>query len=325
VDELAEWVRREFALGAGPLARTPGGRGAEALVWRLAVGAEAFALKQPFAVLDEAALAREAALLDHFARGGVDVPTHRRAADGRYAAWLPRHLGGGQVRVTHWVEGAPVGAGAAQLAGPLGALLARLHRAAPPDDGLPSGWYTTMPGPGVWAGLVSSASGPGWGRRLAVRLGDLAAYADLVDRAGPAAGPYLTGHRDLHPDNVVVAPDGGLRALDWEDAGPVDPSRELAKVLAQWHVEGDVLDEEGVRATVAAYQRAGGPGRVTDERDLAMVLCTETNFLARQARAALDPEVDPEVRHHVVAQIDATLDFLPPPAVLTRLAEVARG
>jgi aminoglycoside phosphotransferase (APT) family kinase protein len=326
VDALGEWVRTAYGLGDGPLARTPGGRGAEAVVWRLEVGHEAFALKQPFVAREEVGLAREAALLDHFAAAGVEVPTHRVACDGRYAAGLPAALGGGQVRLTHWVEGAAPGSGTRALARPLGTLLAHLHRCAPPTHEQPVAWYTTTPTEGDWAELARSAVDRPWGERLGARLGDLAAYARLVERAGPGAGPWVVGHRDLHPDNVVVAPDGSLRALDWEDAGPVDPSRELAKVLAQWHIDGDRIDEQAVRATVAAYREGGGTGTVRGQEDLALWLCGETNYLARQARLALDPATSADRRHHAETDIGLLLtSYLPPLDVLDSLVEVARG
>jgi Ser/Thr protein kinase RdoA (MazF antagonist) len=267
-----EWARAAYGLAEGPLSLAPGGRGAEAVVWRLEVGDEAFALKVPFEACEEAGLAREAALLDHFAAPGVEVPTHRVARDGRYAAWLPAALGGGQVRLTRWVEGTPPGTGTGELARPLGTLLAHLHR------------------------------------------------------AGSGAGPWVVGHRDLHPDNVVVAPDGSLRALDWEDAGPVDRSRELAKVLAQWHTDGDRIDEQAVGATVAAYREGGGTETVQREEDLAMWLCGETNYLARQATLALDPATSADRLRHAATDIELSLtSYLPPLPVLTRLVEVARA
>jgi Ser/Thr protein kinase RdoA (MazF antagonist) len=326
VDGLGEWARAAYGLGDGPLSLAPAGRGAEAVVWRLEVGEETFALKQPFVAREEAGLAREAGLLDHFAAAGLEVPTHRVARDGRYAAWLPAALGGGQVRLTHWVEGAPPGTGTGELARPLGALLAHLHRAAPPTREQPVAWFTTTPTEAVWSDLARAAVDRAWGERLAARLGDLAACARVVDRAGPGTGPWVVGHRDLHPDNVVVAPDGSLRALDWEDAGPVDPSRELAKVLAQWHTDGDRIDERAVRATVAAYREGGGAGTVQGEEDLAMLLCGETNFLARQVRLALDPATSADRRRHAETDIGLSLtSYLPSPPVLTRLVEVACG
>ena len=47
--------------------------------------------------------------------------------------------------------------------------------------------------------------------------------------------------------------------------------------------------------TVEAYRDAGGPGVLTGPTDFAMVLCSETNFLAHQIRLALD---DARSREH---------------------------
>ncbi|MDR6864312.1 phosphotransferase [Phycicoccus sp. 3266] len=325
VDRLGEWVREAFALGAGPLRREAVARGARGLVSRLSVGDAAYALKQPDEAVDEAEVRAEAALLDHLAAAGVEVPVHLRTTTGAYAGQLPAALGGGAVRVTRWVEGVRA-ASAPRAPAAVGALLAALHRAAPPAARPPGSWWTTVSAPEVFSDLASRASDRPWGPELAARLPDLAVFAALVARAGRGAGPWLVGHRDLHPDNVLVAPDGSLRALDWEEAGAVDPGRELAKVLVQWHVDGDRVDEDAVRTTVAAYRSAGGPGRVRGEEDLALVLCTELNFLVRQAERALDPRTGDEARGLASADIDLSLrSYLPRPRTLRRVAELAAG
>ncbi|HET8767251.1 MAG TPA: aminoglycoside phosphotransferase family protein [Pedococcus sp.] len=325
VDRLGEWVREAYALGAGPLHREPVARGARGLVSRLAVGDAAYALKHPDEAVDEDDVRAEAALLDHLAARGVEVPVHLRATTGAYAVRLPTALGGGAVRVTRWVEGVRATSAPSEPAA-VGALLAALHRAAPPASSPPGRWWTTAPDVGVFAELASRASDRPWGPVLASRLEDLEVLAALVARAGTSAGPWLVGHRDLHPDNVLVAPDGSLRALDWEDAGPVDPGRELAKVLVQWHVDGDLVDEEAVRTTVAAYRSAGGPGQVRGHDELALVLCTELNFLERQARAALDPRTGDEGLALAEADVDLSLrSYLPRPRTLSRVVELASG
>jgi Ser/Thr protein kinase RdoA (MazF antagonist) len=149
---------------------------------------------------------------------------------------------------------------------------------------------------------------------------DLLHHADRVGRAGPLRGPVVVSHRDLHPDNVLLAPDGSLRAIDWEDAGATDVHRELAKVLVQWHVEGDEVDSTGVAATVAAYRAAGGPGQLETLDDFVMVLCSDTNFLAGQIRSALDPGLAEEHREAVLEEIAQGLSvYVPTPAALTRV------
>ena len=326
MDTWGAWVRDSFGLGDGPVGLAPVGRGAEGRIWRLDVGPASFAVKQPFGVIDEDDLRREAGYLDHFAHAGLDVPVHLRDSAGRYAVPVPDALGGGQVRVTRWVDGRPVAAGTRDLAGPLGTLLGRLHAAAPVTADRPSPWYTTMPAAATWDELVDRAQGQPWRAGLAARRPDLQWYDDLVRAVGPGDGPFVVGHRDLNPDNVLLGADGFLSAIDWEDAGPTDRARELAMVLVQWHVEGPVVDEDAVRETVAAYRAAGGTGRLEGLDAFAVVLCTEPNFLVRQVRAVLDPTTCAEHREHGHAEIHELLGHLPTPSALERvLAAAALG
>ena len=322
-DELTAYVLDAFALGAGPAQLTPVARGAEGMVSLLEVDGARYALKQPFGDVEEDDVLREAAYLDHFARAGVEVPVHHTDRSGRHVVLVPDRLGGGAVRLTRWVEGELVGASTADLAGPLGTLLGTLHAAAPPASPDLGRWYTTAPEDAVWDDLVQRSAGMPWGAALAGRVAHLRHHGALVRAAGPPPGPLVIGHRDLHPENVLRSPDGSLRALDWEDAGPVDPGRELAKVLVQWHVEGDAVDVGAVRATVAAYRSAGGQGVLSGPAVFAMVLSTEPNFLAAQVRAALDPTVTDEHRQHAVGEIRESLVYLPTPGALDRVLAAA--
>lgn len=326
MDAFADWVRSEFGLGDGPVEWRVGGRGAVGEIWRLTVGDRAFAVKCPFGAVDLDDVRSEAALLDHLAAQGIEVPTHVTSTHGQLVVDVPAGLGGGSARVSHWIDGTPVGERAAELADEVGTLLALLHRAAPAADGPPTGWHATMVPGDDWADLVGRSVGQPWHDALVAREGEHAAYRELVDRAGPGTGPFVVGHRDLHPDNALVAPDGGLRALDWEDAGAVSPTRELAKVLVQWHVLGDAVDEAAVARTAAAYREAGGPGQLTAVEDFAMVLCNETNFLARQVRLALDRTAPAPRREQAQGEVAESLaGHLPGIAALERVLVAARS
>lgn len=320
MDEFADWVRVAFGLGEGPVACRAGGRGAVGEILRLSVGDRDFAVKRPFAAVDLDNVRREAALLDHLAAQGIEVPTHVTTPGGQFLVDVPERLGGGSTRVSHWIDGAPLADRTREVAGAVGTLLAQLHRAAPTADEPPSRWYTTMVPSDDWAALVDRSSGQPWHEALVGREGEHAAYRELVERAGPGRGPFIVGHRDFHPDNALLAPDGSLRALDWEDAGPVTPARDLAKVLVQWHVVGDVVDMGAVARTVAGYRAAGGPAVLTAVDDFAMVLCTETNFLAKQIGIALDASAPLGRREQARDEIEESLaNCLPTLGALRRV------
>ncbi|KRE41914.1 phosphotransferase enzyme family protein [Knoellia sp. Soil729] len=324
MDAFAEWVRSEFGLGTGTITSRVGGRGADGDVWHLSVAGRDFAVKRPFRALDAAAVRREAALLHQLAMQGVEVPTHVATSDGHLVRDVPAELGGGSARVSHWVAGTPVTDRTSEVAGELGTLVAQLHRAGPTTVEPPRDWHSTMPSAQAWAELVQRSHGQAWHGALAARLGDLTAYAEVVRRAGRPAGPFVLGHCDLHPDNVVLGPDGSLRALDWEDCGPLQPSRELAKTLVQWHVLGDDVDEGAVAVTTRAYRAAAGPGVVAGVEDFAMVLCAETNFLASQIRLALDTSALPARREQARGEVrEAVADYLPTMAALARVLRAA--
>jgi aminoglycoside phosphotransferase (APT) family kinase protein len=340
VDGLTAHLLDAFSVGDG---RGGSGRDAGARLTFVARGAEGrvsllecnglrYAVKQPFEAdagfadltSAEEVVRREADLLGHFARAGIPVPVPVAGREGRFVVPVPERLGGGLVRLSTWVEGTAPRTGFVPglHADALGTLLGRLHAVAPATDDPIGPWYRTVPEPTVWVDLLLRGTGQPWHGALAARQADLDQLCDLVRAVPEPTGPFVVGHRDLHPENVLVTAGGELVAVDWADIGPMLPDRELVKVLVQWHVDGAEVDAPAVRRTVTAYRAAGGSGEVRGLDSFTMLLSGELSFLARQAGATLDPRTEAGHREHAVAEVQECLLWLPPPGTLEHVLEI---
>ena len=255
----------------------------------------------------------------HLVAAGVRLPASLPAPDGRFV--VPAD--GGWLRLYQWVDGAPVDLDGDDVPERLGALLGSLHANALPPSGEVDPWYETAPDPATWEPLVQRGREAPWGRQLAAALDRIAELSDLVTPMAPDS--LVTCHRDLHPENVLVTADGVWVPLDWEDVGPADPDRELAKLLLDWLVDwpvaGDRVDGTVVDRTLAAYRGAGGTGRVTGEHTFGMAIAADLNFLHGQATKVLDPATTPEHRAHATAEVEESLGRLPTVALLKALVE----
>ena len=112
--------------------------------------------------------------------------------------------------------------------------------------------------------------------------------------------------------------------MDWDDVGPADPARELARMLFDWWCD-PAVDAEAMLAMYPAYIRAGGPARITDLADFTMLVATRVNFLATQLRMFLDERTGGEHRAWAETEIDEALRILPTPGQLAEVLDLTRS
>lgn len=301
-----------------------GPRGALGQMWRIEIGSRRYALKEIF---DEAPTERFIGEeLDFVRRAralGIRTPARVPALDGRYLLTTPD---GTWLRCYEWVDLSPIPRDAA-LPCRIGTLLARFHQcavatAAEPYDGSPPDpWYDTVPSQHDWDVVAR------WNGSSAPRLLDVMSDVDLLGAYVTPTDPAATVlcHRDLHPENVFADADDNLEVVDWDDMGPAEPGRELARVLFDWFCDRTRTDLDAVRATITAYVDAGGTGRVADFSDFSMLLAGRLNFLLAQLQIATDPQREQRHRDWAAYEIDAHLTMLPTADQLAAVLEVCRS
>ncbi len=308
---------KDVVVSAGP-------RGALGQIWRVDAGPARYALKQIFyEPPSERLIAAELAFARRAAEAGVRLPASHPGKDGRHLLAAP---GGTWLRLYDWFDLRPVELTAAATPRELGALLARLHRCAPaeraePDGGPPDPWYDSAPAPETLARAAESDAE--WAARLADRLATLPELCAAVAPADPAE--LILCHRDLHPENVLADPAGGLVVVDWDNLGPAAPGRELARALFDWFCDGPAADLEAMAGMYDAYIREDGPGRVTEPADFTMLIASRLNFLVVQSRVALDPRAERRHREWAEREIDEGRRILPTPRQLADVLEMTRA
>ncbi|GEP38294.1 hypothetical protein NPS01_19570 [Nocardioides psychrotolerans] len=289
----ADRVADEFGLGrVRQLSPGPVARGKQGVVWRLETSEGRWAVKVAHAAVDEVQVAAAAAFADAAAAAGVPTPAVRRTTWGAVCS--------SGTSVTAWLDLLPPDLALDPEL--VGALVAGIHRVAPPASGPVDGWYVEPVGAAAWGDVVSRLVGDGapFARELAALRDELVALESWLE----PPTDLVTCHRDLWADNVLPTIDGGACVIDWEGCGPASRDQELACVLFEFGRS----DPGRARALVAAYEGAGGPGRVTGRGDFSMLVSQLGHITELGCRDWLVPNDRSPTRADAEAWVRETLD-----------------
>ncbi|MBO4256982.1 phosphotransferase enzyme family protein [Streptomyces griseorubiginosus] len=284
-------------------------RGALGRIWKMSGPSGDWAVKEMLFGCDERQVRREAALRDASAALGIASPRLLRNGEGAHVTRLPPHLSGSYLKLYDWVDGTAADPTAPEILAWVGRSLALLHRAGAGPTQPPIAWYEKCPTESEWQALrrkIADSALP-WSDDLAdvaAMSSELSRYVTPADRTA-----LVTSHLDVQPQNVLVGRDGPV-LIDWDNAGPTTPARELASVVFAWSGRNRP-NPDAARHLVRAYVAAGGPGTIRTPHAFSMLLATSLNYVHVQAEAAVDQTRTPDERAFADDQVRTSLTALP--------------
>ena len=174
-----------------------------------------------------------------------------------------RAVDGAAALVYPWIDGEtlPDTAADPQRARRIGAILARMHALQ-----LEASSLQTPPWEGRvdrdWEPLVRRAAAASlpWADVVRAALPEIAAWLATYQQAmGVLHRTLVVSHRDLDQKNVLWRDAQTPAIVDWESAGPINPTVELAGVALNWsgHEVGQP-DAAVFAAAIEGYHEAGG-------------------------------------------------------------------
>lgn len=302
----AIWSALADRFGIGTVVGDPAyvTRGAMGEIWRLDTTAGAWAVKWQFPWVSTEARPADIAVQLAAAAAGIPLPLPVTTPDGEAVVQvLDRHA-----RVYEWVDlgepfEPPVSAATAAEAG---RLLGLFHGLALNSDEPVDPWYNEVGDADSWDQLIDRAlaADMAWAPKLAATRREIAELSDLV--IPPSGRPAIVCHRDFNPDNVFpAAGNGSLMVLDWENAGPLQPDRELGYAVFCWCAGEGRFDAGASAAMLAGYAAGSGGTPVPGDDFFATAIATHLNFLQVMAEQAL---TEPEHRHYAEKAIADLLD-----------------
>lgn len=320
----ARFVAERFGW-APPTSMVLAGEGQMGRIWRLDSETGPYAVKELYwaddLTAEEAAVTRQVSFCEKARAAGVAAPANLRTESGRYVIALPEELGGRLIRAYEWIDGRPItpsdSAEAVAWAGRTQAIIEGLG--VSPGDQEMDPWFYRAPSTEDWTALADrcEAAGQSWAGQLRSTIPQFVAMAEWVRPIDP--DDLIVTHTDFQPQNVLVDHAGRFVLLDWDDAGPLTPSRALGQLI-NWHIHRTIVDHQGIRQTLRGYRDAGGTAKISEVADLCD-FCGYLNYLYEQAGLSLERTQPPGL------SIDAnrrTPDLLDNPPQLTTLEEAVQ-
>jgi Ser/Thr protein kinase RdoA (MazF antagonist) len=252
-------------------------------VWRLETRRGLWAVKELLVPMPEAQAARDVDFQLAARLAGIVLPLPQRTRDGRVVLPAERAAYPRAIRVYEWADLVP---GQVVTGADVGAVTACLHQLEhDAEPGLVEDWFSEPLGEPAWVALLDEASraGAAWAAALGRWLPELITLDDAV--IPPDAARAATCHRDINIENLRRSGDGDVVVLDWENCGAAQPERELAMIVCDLAAD---LSLDAASAAYAAYQAAGGPGRLSSHADFAMAAAAQGHLLQFYSRRALD-------------------------------------
>jgi Ser/Thr protein kinase RdoA (MazF antagonist) len=295
----AQSVADAFGLGRAESLSEPVARGELGQVRRLVTDLGTWAVKESLEGVDDGEVdAAERSGAFHLAcwEAGIATPEPRRSAGGSLTAEVEGEL----LRVYAWVDLEDPDTGLDPVE--VGRLVAALHAVRRPGSGVVHEWFEAPLGRREWRAVLKASRGAGapYADRLAVVVPGLLEVEQLLT---PMEG-VQTCHLDLWSDNVRRrTSDGAACVIDFDNAGPADPSREVAMVVFEFG-RGDA---DRQRLLYDAYRDAGGPGRITSRADAALTVAQLHHIGHRHLRMWLAAR-DSESRARSLAGVEEFLD-----------------
>lgn len=306
----AQEVSFVFGLGTAITLSGPVARGEVGEIRQLVTDRGRWAVKQDLdrPGPDDLAEAEASAEFHHRCwQAGIPTPEPVPSRRGGFVA----EVGGEHVRAYSWVDLVDPDTGLDPAT--VGGLLARLHAVPAPVQGHVHPWFEAPIGEREWRGLLKATRAAG--APYADRLAELVPHLIEVESILTPMRPVQTCHLDLWSDNVRRTTSGELCVIDFDNAGPADPSREVAMLLFEMG-QGEPARQGRL---YDAYRAAGGPGRITGRADFGLTVAQLHHIGHRHLTMWLAAQ-DPEGRARSLAGVE---EFLGEPFLLADLDRIA--